>query len=347
MSNKDDDFSKIVSDLKEILKGLTGNVKTMSKEQFEEAKKKFNEIRETVEKDNSGFLKMVSVVTKPLIKTIKDNLDAAEELLIQKGVLRAKPTSEEQASEKSASAQAKKDNAPPVHSSSTQSEPSTSKSKWASSETEFDVFAPNFSTDYRKYMEDVAIYAQSKSAESLLVIGQTLKAVAKDLAQLSPETEDEEEMLLQVEIQTPLLLKIVDRQLALKAAVTEEYVNSTDLDGTPAGSQSVKNKSVTKPTVKPAVKKSTQQSKKVTKTASKTTSKTAKEPIKSMGKTLKKDLAAAEKKLSELRNSTSTNKSSTTKKATPSEFTQKMEAHRTKNTNTKSVVKKATKTAKH
>lgn len=344
MSNKDDDFSKIVSDLKEILKGLTGNVKTMSKEQFEEAKKKFNEIRETVEKDNSGFLKMVSVVTKPLIKTIKDNLDAAEELLIQKGVLRAKSTSEEQASEKPASAQAKKDDAPPVHSSSTQSKPSAPKSKWASSETEFDVFAPNFSTDYRKFMEDVAIYAQSKSAESLLVIGQTLKAVAKDLSQLSPETEEEEEMLLAVEIQTPLLLKIVDRQLALKAAVTEEYINSTDIDGTPASSQSAKNqpakKAATAPE-KPVAKKKVEATKAP---AKKAVSKTSSKPV------AKKTVKPVEKTSQPVRKlikpvSSTASKSSAVKKAAPSEFAKKLAAHRDGKPVAKTA-KKATKSVK-
>ena len=90
-------------------------------------------------------------------------------------------------------------------------------------QTPFNINSRNFANDYRAYMEDVAINAAAKDVQQLLEIGQVLNIIAEDLTQTQAESPDEEKFLREVDIQTPLLLKIVDRQITLKSSALAQF----------------------------------------------------------------------------------------------------------------------------
>lgn len=138
-------------------------------------------------------------------------------------------------------------------------------------ETPFDIFADDFIEKYRTYLEDVALNSSNKKVPELLKDGKTLKIIADDLRDLIPQTDEEEDFLNEVQIQTPLLLKIVDRNIAQKSAAAKPSTPSSSLKAKKAPSRSSKPttadkkpsktaaksviKSVKKEASKPAVKK--------------------------------------------------------------------------------------------
>lgn len=85
-------------------------------------------------------------------------------------------------------------------------------------ETQFDIFADDFMEKYRAYLEDVALNSSNKKVPELLQDGKTLKIIGEDLYDIIPQTDEEEDFLNEVKVQTPLLLKIVDRNIAQKSA---------------------------------------------------------------------------------------------------------------------------------
>ena len=138
-------------------------------------------------------------------------------------------------------------------------------------ETPFDIFADDFIEKYRTYLEDVALNSSNKKVPELLKDGKTLKIIADDLRDLIPQTDEEEDFLNEVQIQTPLLLKIVDRNIAQKSAAAKPSTPSSSPKAKKAPSRSSKpttadkkpskiaaktvSKSVKKEASKPAVKK--------------------------------------------------------------------------------------------
>lgn len=90
-------------------------------------------------------------------------------------------------------------------------------------QTPFNITHKDFAGQYRAYMEDLAVNAAAKNVQQLLEAGQILQIIEGDLKQTQAESDDEEKLLQEVAIQTPLLLKIVDRQIALKSSAMAQY----------------------------------------------------------------------------------------------------------------------------
>lgn len=149
-------------------------------------------------------------------------------------------------------------------------------------QTPFNITHKNFANDYRAYMEDVAINAAAKDVQQLLEIGQVLNIIAEDLTQTQAESSDEEKFLHEVEIQTPLLLKIIDRQITLKSSALAQFHKRAEAH--------LSDKAPPKPTpkVKKGVKKATkvQQDTKISKPVAKKTA--AKKAVKKTAKSVAK-----------------------------------------------------------
>lgn len=160
-------------------------------------------------------------------------------------------------------------------------------------QTPFNITDKDFAAQYRAYMEDLAVNAAAKNVQQLLEAGQILQIIQGDLKQTQSESDDEEKLLQEVAIQTPLLLKIVDRQIALKSSAMAQYTAQKEGAQTEKIAEShvqqsnvkkekstkkkpmVKSasKTVSKPTAAKPAKKAT---KKVSKVAKKAPAKTAK-----------------------------------------------------------------------
>ena len=148
--------------------------------------------------------------------------------------------------------------------------------------TDFDIFASDFFTKYRAYMEDVALNSANKTVNQLLKDGQTLNIIAKDLNNTQPETPVDVEFLREVAVQTPLLLKIVDRQIALKSTPAAP-TSSTGQPAPKAKKATKATKAVRKEQPKPAkavapVAKATKKATKAVKTPAKATDKKKAKP---------------------------------------------------------------------
>ena len=103
-------------------------------------------------------------------------------------------------------------------------------------ETPFDIMHKEFAAQYRAYMEDVAINAAAKNVNQLLDAGKVLNIISEDLKHTKAQTADEESLLQEVAIQTPLLLKIIDRQITLKSSALEKYHKDRMTSQTPKSS---------------------------------------------------------------------------------------------------------------
>lgn len=155
-------------------------------------------------------------------------------------------------------------------------------------QTPFNITSKNFANDYRAYMEDVAINAAAKDVQQLLEIGQVLNIIAEDLTQTQAESPDEEKFLHEVNIQTPLLLKIVDRQITLKSSALAQFHKRAETPQVIAKADKKQPKSAPK-VAKKVAKKSASKAQKTTK-ASKTVAKKA-----AVKKAVKKSAKSAEK----------------------------------------------------
>lgn len=162
-------------------------------------------------------------------------------------------------------------------------------------QTPFNINHKDFATQYRAYMEDLAVNAAAKNVQQLLEAGQILQIISADLKQTQAHSDDDEKLLQEVSIQTPLLLKIVDRQIVLKSSALEHY-HAHNGQNPPrenksektVGRKSAKNVPVlAKKTTKKAVKKAVKKSVKKVENTKKVAKKSSVKPTKSQKGTLK------------------------------------------------------------
>lgn len=157
-------------------------------------------------------------------------------------------------------------------------------------QTPFNITSKNFANEYRAYMEDVAVNAAAKDVKQLLEIGQVLNIIAEDLTQTQAESSDEEKFLNEVQIQTPLLLKIVDRQIALKSSALAQFHKRGETpQKAPESKTPVRKSAVVK---KAAPKSSSSKAKKEPKVSAPAAKKVAKKAVKKAVKSAKPKKAA-------------------------------------------------------
>lgn len=141
-------------------------------------------------------------------------------------------------------------------------------------QTPFDITEKGFSALYRTYMEDLAVNAAAKNVQQLLEAGKILQIINDDMKNTKPTSNDDVKFLQEVVIQTPLLLKIVDRQIALKSSALAHYnaqQNQKQSKISTTRQKPAKATTVRKPATKSVAKKATKKTaKKATKTVSKT-----------------------------------------------------------------------------
>lgn len=151
-------------------------------------------------------------------------------------------------------------------------------------QTPFNIMHKDFAQQYRTYMEDIAVNAAAKNVQQLLEAGQILQIIQEDLKQTQAQSDDEEKLLQEVAIQTPLLLKIVDRQISLKSSAMAHYNSQKE--------STQKDQKIAKSGVQKEVKVDAKK-KSAVKTSSKTVAKTtvakpAKKAVKKVSKVAKK-----------------------------------------------------------